>query len=179
MITEQEYKKLESQKWDILAQINKYEEEKQAIQILQNEENLVGKYFKIERDYYYTNYKETLYVKVLSAINVSSYNVWCMDFTLPISTKFKQRLLKIGAGKFDYHFEDEDIIWFEDHPIFDFKNESCTEITQDEYDQAFYKLTDDIEIFYKKSYKLKDEFGEKYEKEIRELRQKNEVKDLP
>lgn len=139
----------------------------------------MGKCFKIEREYEYTHYKETLYIKVLSAINISSYSIWSMDFVLPMSAKFEQKLLKIGAEKFDYHFEDDDIIWFESHHISDFKKEKCTEITQDEYDQALYRLTDDIEDFYKKSYKIKDIFGEDYEKKIRELRQENEVKDLP
>lgn len=179
MITKDEYKRLENQKWEILSQINKYREETQAIDILQNEENLVGKCFKIDVEYDYTHYKETIYVKVLSAIHKSSYDVWSMDFVLPMSVKFKHRLLKIGADKFDYHFEDNDIIWFEEHPISDFRQKNCTEITQDEYDQALYRLNDDIEDFYKKSYKIKDIFGEDYEKEIKELRQENEVKDLP
>ena len=140
------------------------------LEILQNEENLVGKCFKIEREYEYTHYKETLYVKVLSAINISSYSVWSMDFVLPLSVKFEHRLQMNSTEKFSYCFNDEDIIWFEDHPISDFKKEKCTEITQNEYDQAFNKLTDNIKDSYKKSYKIKDIFGEDYEKKIRELR---------
>ena len=55
-MTEKEYKKLENQKWEILAQLQKADEEKQAIKIRQNEQKYVGKCYRIQRNYeFYAN----------------------------------------------------------------------------------------------------------------------------
>lgn len=158
--------------------INKYLEEDKAIKILQNEEKLVGKYFKIDIEYEYTHYKETHYIKVLSAINRSSYQVWTMDFVLPISAKFKHRLQMNSKDKFDFHFEDDDIIWFEDHSMHDFEAKNCIEITKEEYENAYTKLMSDLLAMSNEAYLLSSIFGGDYETEIKELSlQQREEKD--
>lgn len=169
MLTEQEYKSLENQKWKIISQLNEYHELQNAIKIQKNEEEYVGKYYKIDIEYNYTHYKETIYIKVLSAINRTPYSIWTMDFVLPISAKFEHRLQMNSTEKFDFCFEDEDLIWFEDHAVADFKTPNCTEITKEEYESAYTKLMNEIIELSNKTYLLTDIFGGEYARKIKQL----------
>lgn len=169
MLTEQEYKSLENQKWEIISQLNKYHELQNAIKIQKNEEEYVGKYYKIDIEYDYTHYKETRYIKVLSAINKTPYSIWTMDFVLPISAKFEHRLQMNGTEKFDFCFNDEDLIWFEDYSVADFKTPNCIEITKEEYESAYTKLMNEIIELSNKTYLLTDIFGGEYARKIKQL----------
>lgn len=169
MLTEQEYKQLENQKWEIISQLNKYHELQNAIKIQKNEEEYVGKYYKIDIEYDYTHYKETRYIKVFSAINKAPYSIWAMDFVLPISAKFEHRLQMNNTEKFDFCFNDEDLIWFEDHSVTDFQTPNCTEITKEEYENAYNKLMNEIIELSNKTYLLTDIFGGEYARKIKQL----------
>ena len=98
-MTEKEYKKLENQKWEILAQLQKADEEKQAIKIRQNEQKYVGKCYRIQRNYeFYANKSDILFIKVMSAINKSPWDVWVMAFALPTTVKFEHRLNNLSTS---------------------------------------------------------------------------------
>lgn len=167
MMTEEEAKKLESQKWDILARLDKHRQEKNATKILQNENDFLGKCYKIKRTYEWSNETEILFIKVLSAINRDTYNVHTIDFVLPLSVKFRHRVVMDGRDKFDFCFQDEDLIWFDEHPINELK--SSEEIDEKEYNSAIYRFYSQVSHFVEQDFSLGKIFGENYEREVKSL----------
>ena len=142
---------------------------------MQNEKDYLGKCYKIKRCYEYTNESEILFIKILSAINRSPYDVWTMDFVLPTSVKFKHKTLMDGRPpKFDFCFQDEDIIWFDEHSIYELNDsEKVEEIQPKEYEQALHELYNKITWFAntmpERQLTMEKIFGESYEREIESL----------
>lgn len=142
---------------------------------MQNEKDYLGKCYKIKRYYEYTNKSEILFVKVMSAINKSTWYVWTMDFVLPTSVKFQHRIFMDGRPpKFDFCFQDDDIIWFDEHSIHELQDpQQVEEISFEEYNDALTKLYNKItwfsDVMSKEDLTINKIFGEDYEREIKLL----------
>ena len=121
--------------------------------ILQKEEKYLNRYYKLNRKDDNDNIIETLYLKVISAINSMHY-VCTLSFVLPLSVKFEKNLG--SKNDFEITFQDEDLIWIDELHTADLDNKNeYAEISKDEYYTAMKELFVRIEEFSKGDYSVK------------------------
>lgn len=128
-------KELEKKRNELDKKIKQHYAEIERERIQQNEEKYVGKCYKVE------NKGSTVYMKILSGLTSNTYcYMHCMEFKLPIDTKFRPISRMSNNNKFEYGFMG-DILEFDDILIKPIPyNEGVVnkriEITVDEFENA-------------------------------------------
>jgi len=166
LMTEQEAKRLEDQIKDLQSQIDHYRKDKKATEIIQEEENLLGRCFKAT-----INQKtgQTEYFKPISLLHHQApYMCHGIKFTLPLDLNFAKRdsiRLSRPWSDFDYIFEDDLILYCDTEEVMCLRD-YYTEISEDEFEAALATLMLQVTDFSKKPFTVKKELGEEYEKKI-------------
>lgn len=177
-MTEQEVKRIEDQIKDLQSVVQKYYQDKNAIEIVQKEESLLGKCFrKTGED------GETDYFKPISLMHVHTpYVCHGIRFYLPFDPAFDKRdrfRLAHSISAFDYVFDEDLILYLDDEEIKKLEDE-YEAITQDEFEMALADLMFQVAEFSKKPLTLKRVMGDEYEKKIKRIlsEQNNENKEI-
>ena len=176
---EQEVKRIEDQIKDLQSVVQKYYQDKNAIEIVQKEEDLLGKCFrKTGED------GEINYFKPISLMHVDApYVCHGIRFKLPINPSFDKRdrfRMARSLSTFDYVFDDDLLLYLDDEKIRALED-GYEEITQDEFEMALADLMFQVAEFSKKPLTLKKVLGDEYEKKIQRIlsEQNNENKEVP
>ena len=178
-MTEQEVKRIEDQIKDLQSVVNNYYKDQKAIEIIQKEEDLLGKSFKKTDEN-----GETDYFKPISLMHVNTpYVCHGIRFRLPLNPVFDKRGMFRMAhdfSDFDYVFDNDLLLYLDDEEVKKLESEYQS-ITQDEFEMALSNLMYQVAEFSKKPITLKKELGDQYEKKILGILsdQKQENTDIP
>lgn len=179
LMTEQEVKRIEDQIKDLQSVVSNYYKNQRAIEIVQKEEDLLGKCFKKTDEN-----SETDYFKPISLLNVNApYVCYGIRFRLPVAPGFDRRgMFRMARdfSDFDYVFDDDLILYLDDEEVKKLQDE-YEAITQDEFEMALADLMFQVAEFSKKPLTLKKVIGEEYETKILGILsdQERENKDIP
>ena len=164
--TKQEIKRIEDQIADLQSIVNKYYKDQKAIEIIEKEEELLGKAFKK------TVAGITTYFKPISLIEINApYQCHGLRFELPLNLQFdkKGRFRMTVNTDFDYIFDNDLILYMDTESIVDLQCSSYEMITEDEFDAALANLMYQVGEASKKYHTLKSIYGAEYDKKIRNL----------
>lgn len=160
-----EIQRLENNLQEIKSEINKYYEVKTAIQILESEEELFDKCFKRIKP------QETHYIKPISFVcKEAPFRVTCLIFAIPTFVTLTQREGGSNRTQFDYHVTPNSFIWEDTELVSELRDtstERLTEITLEEYWEAYDTFCQNLKEALNKKFYLKDLKGERYEQEIK------------
>lgn len=167
MMTNQEIKRIEDQIRDLQSIVDHYHKDHKAAEIIEKEEELLGKAFK-KTD----KNGITTYFKPMSLIDINApYQCHGLRFELPLKPDFigKARLRMVINREFDYIFDPDWFLYMDEVEAFDLLNDPYEEISVEEYDAALANLMYQVGEFSKKTYTIKSVYGAEYDTKIRNL----------
>ena len=164
-MTKTRVKQIEDQIKDLEAQVKEYYVNESAKQILQIEQEYLGKMYIKEID------GRKVYLKILSALSdTPGYRVSCIEFELPLAAKFRPRKEFIPfhriSNPFDYGF-DNDLFIFTDCELIQ-NIDTYKPISAEEFNDGYQMLMDEIAWLMLQTYTIESEFGGEYAQKILE-----------
>lgn len=165
-MTNQEVKRIEDQIRDLQSIVDHYHKDHIAALIIEKEEELLGKAFKL-----ISHNGEITYFKPVSMLDINTpYTCVGMKFELPINCNFKPRarLCMVRHKDFDLMFENDLILYMDTEEVAKLRDE-YESISEEEYDAALANLMYQAAEFSKKYYTIKSICGAEYDTEIRNM----------
>lgn len=152
----EDIKELEKQHDELERKIKQHYKSEERERIKTNEEEFVGRCFKVELN------KSTFYYKILSGLTGNPYcYMHRMSFWIPVDPKFRPAFRMHGGSEYEYKFR-EDIIEFDDVLVKatgqNMKNKEDVEISIEEFEAALSEFGKQLIKLSRKDFTMNGEY---------------------